>query len=146
MFQDLAYGGYRLYFYTPNTTTSDTVWTYNVSTQSWKELPVANATDNPKVGQLGAWASNPATGLSYYIGDPTVDGKGNRVDAGKSAQLQEFDSSTTQFKWSTGSESAGTPSLNAAQMVYVRSGEAGVLIAFGGTDVGKPPVPQKHAC
>ena len=89
-------------------------------------MPVAGATNNPRIDEDGAWASNPASGLSYYIGT-------SNSTSATVAQLQEFDSSREDIRWT--SISAEAPPLNNAQMVYVRSGVAGVLIAFGGTDV-----------
>ena len=118
-----------LYFYDPAKTTSDTIWGYNVSTSTWKDVPVASAGSNPPAPSTGGWASDPVTGRSFYLGTP--DSALARRDIA-SPGLQMLDTSTSTPTWTSGIP--GSPLLSAAQMVYVRSGEAGVLIAFGGVD------------
>ena len=118
-----------LYFYNPADTTSETVWTYNVSTNTWKDLPVASASTNPPAPSTGGWVSDAVTGRSFYLGTP--DSALARRDI-TSPGLQLLDTSVSTPKWTSGIP--GSPLLSAAQMVYVRSGEAGVLIAFGGVD------------
>ena len=118
-----------LYFYNPASTTSDTIWSYNVSTSTWKDVPVASASSNPPAPSTGGWTSDPVTGRSFYLGTP--DSALARRDIA-SPGLQMLDTSTSTPTWT--SETPGSPLLSAAQMVYVRSGEAGVLVAFGGVD------------
>ena len=118
-----------LYFYDPTETASDTVWTYNVSTSSWKNIPVASASANAPAPSTGGWVSNAVGGKSFYLGTP--ESALSRRDIA-SPGLQVLDTSTTPPQWTSGT--AGGPLLSAAGMVYVRSGEAGVLVAFGGVD------------
>lgn len=123
-----------LYFYNPADTSSETIWTYNVSTESWKDIPVASASANPAAPSTGGWTSNAVAGKSFYLGTP--DSALARRDLVSrdiaSPGLQMLDTSVIPAKWTL--DTAGAPLLSAAEMVYVRSGGAGVLIAFGGVD------------
>ena len=119
-----------LYFYNPADTTSDTIWTYNVSTTTWKSIPVSNAGSNPSAALTGGWVSAPGTGKSYYTG--TSDSALARRDTVPNPGLQIFDSTSSTPKWTSNIQ--GGMLLSSGELVYVRSGREGVLLAFGGVD------------
>lgn len=135
--QPFFYDNSSLLFYVPNTTTGDKIWTYNVSTETFQELSVKGSSNNPAVTDNGAWISNPATGQSYYTGNPS-SGLARRSPS--SPWLQILDSSTSNIQWLAGG--GGGPLLSYAAMVYVRAGKAGILVAFGGVDVSPAAIPQ----
>jgi hypothetical protein len=120
-----------LYFYNPENTNSDTIWTYNVSTSSWKEVQVSNAADNPPAPKPGGWVSTAGIGKSFYMGTPD-DALSGRDTTVPNPGLQILDTTTTPPAWKAGIQ--GGPLLSSAEVVYVRSGKQGVLIAFGGVD------------
>ena len=119
-----------LYFYDPSDTNSDTIWSYNVSTETWLQSPVANANGNPSAPNVGGWVSDPTTGRQFYSG--SVNSGLKRRDA-TNPGLQILDTSASPPNWTSSTQGA-PPLLSGAEMVYVRSGDEGVLIAFGGVD------------
>lgn len=133
------YDNSTLYFYDPDTYLNQTglrgsMWTYDVASEIFTYINVSGDTNIPYAPHQGAFVSNPATGMSFYTG---VQDKGLGKRDVTVPWVQVFDSSTSaDVKWLTGA--GGGPQFSEAQMVYIRSGKEGVLIAFGGVDVRFP--------
>lgn len=107
------------------------MWTYDVSTDSFNNVTVGGTKNVPTTGFVGAYVSNPVTGLSYYIGSSTTAIKKRAVTT---PTLQVLDSSTPDIQWQA-VEGNEAPPLRSSQMNYVRAGAEGILVAFGGVDV-----------
>ncbi|KAK8189974.1 uncharacterized protein BKA78DRAFT_146639 [Phyllosticta capitalensis] len=107
--------------------TNNSLWSYNTTSDSWALAPLDSGTivfgDNTE----GIAASDPATGRSWFTGGWRVDFEGANnlmivLDTNNSDTLT-LDSKSNQ----------GLSTLKGV-MVYLRKGESGVLVSFGGDD------------
>ena len=127
------YDNTTLYFFETDEDTGTSMWAYNVSQSSFMDLSVGGGPNNPVIAADGAWASNPATGQSWYVG-ASSSGLAKRSASLSTPSPQILDSSTpSNISWLPGASDG--PQLSAATMVFVRAGKAGILVAFGGVNV-----------
>lgn len=110
----------------------DSMWSFNTSTDTWKNVPVRGGDFNFGKRYLGLTASVPTAGLSFFAG-----GSENYTTG-----MLKFNASVAGSpRWTNltdgdGSNGEPIPNLFEGQMVYVGAGTSGVLLAFGGYDVG----------
>ena len=105
------------------------LWSYNTTNGSWSSTPITESFLNADISVQGVYASDPASGLSFYTGGKTIGF--NNTDNG----LVKLDSSQSGMpQWSFEMQQLGTqfPNILDGAMVHIRKGKAGVLIAFGG--------------
>ncbi|KAK6363443.1 hypothetical protein TWF730_000874 [Orbilia blumenaviensis] len=144
------YTNTTIYFYDPSTSNS-AIWTYNVQTEEFKEINIADEQNVPEQVFAGGWASDPATGLMYYTGSYRNSQKRKRrdIDGPINGAVEEFalekraptrpwmqilDASEgdDKAKWLEGAGRG--PTLLYGTLQYVRYGRKGILVGFGGVD------------
>lgn len=110
---------------------SNSLWAFNTTTNQWVFTVVEGGDYQFNNNSEGEYASIPATGQSFYTGGWGIGI--NRTLAG----LVAFESGATP-SWNfvnTNTAGLAPPSIMMGGMEYVRKGQKGVLIAFGGYDV-----------
>ncbi|KAF2964934.1 hypothetical protein GQX73_g8626 [Xylaria multiplex] len=109
---------------------SNALWAFNTTTDSWSLVHVEAEGGKISFGNdtEGVHASDPRTGTSFYTGGWTIAYNGTNNGTVK---FQSFNSDSPQWAFETTSGTQG-PNILKGEMVYVRKGEAGVLIVFGG--------------
>ena len=119
---------YHYYFDGIAVPSHTTLPSFNATTQTWKNASISGGSLNAvnQGGALSATASTSGLGLSFITGGPKTD-----ISPG----MITFDASNpNNLTWTN--KTQGTPHLDVGTMQYVRFGNKGVLIAFGGyTDV-----------
>lgn len=107
------------------------MWAFNTTTNQWNITAVEGG-DYQFNNSEGEYAIIPATGQSFYTG-----GWGIGMN-GKLPGLVAFESGAHP-SWNfddTNTAGLAPPSILMGGMEYVRKGQKGVLIVFGGFDVG----------
>ncbi|KAI9826715.1 MAG: hypothetical protein M1826_006597 [Phylliscum demangeonii] len=115
---------------TNETAHSGLIWSFNTSTDQWKELPVQGGDFNFGQREASLVASVPLYGLSFLAGGRTVPMDGMLV-------LDSSNGGAPMWKNLTdgnGSSGAPIPLSFEGEMVYVRAGNRGLLVTFGGYD------------
>ncbi|KAI9711857.1 MAG: hypothetical protein M1820_002002 [Bogoriella megaspora] len=136
----MFYSNTSLYMLYPGLSNPLDMWIYNVSTNNWVQSAAQDSLGSAVWQYAGSnrnqWVSIPSIAQSWYAGT-TNKGFAKRDDIAKR------DEGTTPFIQSLdqagglawhGNKDDKTPLLDTATLSYVRAGEQGVLIAFGGTD------------
>ncbi|KAF8244622.1 hypothetical protein K440DRAFT_490519, partial [Wilcoxina mikolae CBS 423.85] len=132
----------------PNTGTPvDTIWSYNTSTEKWKELAVAGGKLNFGTRRNAWFASELMRKRSFYLGGSAISiqtiarfVKGLLViDARDPSHL------TWENKTVSGGDGEEVPSTFEGAMVYVPKGKEGVLLGMGGYDVRRRRPASRNA-
>ncbi|KAI9831413.1 MAG: hypothetical protein M1826_003586 [Phylliscum demangeonii] len=106
------------------------IWSFNTSTDQWKELPVQGGDFNFGQREASLVASVPLYGFSFLAGGRTVPIDGMLM-------LDSSNGGAPMWKNLTdgdGSSGAPIPLSLEGEMVYVRAGDRGLLVTFGGYD------------
>ncbi|KAI8944594.1 hypothetical protein F4801DRAFT_585271 [Xylaria longipes] len=111
------------------------LWAFNSSNNMWNLVPVEGGKISFGSNSEGVYASDPQTGRSFYTGGWTLayNSTGNGT--------VKFRSSTDEnpnWDFQTFYTGIQGPNILKGAMVYVRKGQAGVLIAFGGYQTAYP--------
>lgn len=151
----MFYSNTSVYLYYPDTSNPNTLYVYNVSTGSFTQNNAQDGIPDSFMTQYtGSYqlqdTSIPATGVAYYVGTASSDlpGKAKRNeevprlserDEGTGSWMQSLNLAPGNLVWTY---SQGTPPLlDGAVLQYIRAGDNGTLIAFGGSDVRHPYAP-----
>ena len=112
--------------------TSNSLWAFNTTTNQWNFTVVEGGDYEFTNNSEGEYTSIPATGQSFYTG-----GWGIGIQ-GILSGLVAFESGANPSWHFDNTNTAGLapPNIMMGGMEYVRKGEKGVLIVFGGYDVG----------
>ncbi|EGC44821.1 conserved hypothetical protein [Histoplasma capsulatum var. duboisii H88] len=109
----------------------DWMWSYNAKDGTWSRATVAGGKLNLGKRFAGLSAIAPESNLSFYTGGWDMPITGTLVfNATDSANLQ-----WTNVTKVEGNDAVGEPRIANGGMEYVRLGNNGILVAFGGYDV-----------
>jgi hypothetical protein len=117
---------------------SNSLWAFNTSTDIWKQVTVEGGTLQFNNNSEGEHASIPATGQSFYTGGFGIGVNGTYPGI---VSFDSNDGSTQDPQWNFltgGPTGISPPSVLKGSMSYIRRGQSGVLIVFGGFDVRLP--------
>ncbi|KAI9826955.1 MAG: hypothetical protein M1826_006531 [Phylliscum demangeonii] len=112
------------------TATPGSIWSFNTSTDQWKELPVQGGDFNFGQRENPSVASVPLHGLSFFAG-------GRTIPMGGLLMLDSSDPAKLNWKNLTdgnGTSGSRIPLSLEGEMAYVRAGNRGLLVTFGGYD------------
>lgn len=105
------------------------LWSYNTTDDAWKLVQVQGGKISFGNNSEGAHASDPQTGASFYTGGWEMAYNGTHNGTVK---FQSFNSDTPQWSFLTATSGMQGPDILKGAMVYLRKGQSGVLLAFGG--------------
>ncbi|KAI3326156.1 hypothetical protein HD806DRAFT_438484 [Xylariaceae sp. AK1471] len=108
---------------------NNALWAFNSSDDSWKLVQVEGGKISFGNNSEGVHASDPRTGTSFYTGGWTMAYNGTYNGTVK---FQSSNTDSPQWNFETAVTGIQGPDILKGAMVYVRKGQAGVLIAFGG--------------
>ncbi|KAI1172115.1 hypothetical protein F4777DRAFT_582238 [Nemania sp. FL0916] len=111
--------------------TDNSLWAFNSTSDSWSSVSVKGERFLIEGGRGGVHASDPRTGTSFYTGGYEIAYNGTNNGTVK---FQSFNSDAPTWTFETAITGIQGPSILYGAMVYVRQGQAGVLIALGGYD------------
>ncbi|KAK3680766.1 hypothetical protein LTR37_021074 [Vermiconidia calcicola] len=115
--------------------TENGLWTYNTTKGTWGLTIVEGGGLSYGEATEGVWASDPSQSLSFYTGGWTI--AYNNTNNG----LVKFDSSDpAEPQWNFATALSGDmqgPNILKGSMQFVRKGQAGILVAFGGYNTTK---------
>ncbi|KAI9809440.1 MAG: hypothetical protein M1826_003904 [Phylliscum demangeonii] len=115
------------------TPTPGSLWSFDTLTDQWKALPVQGGDFNFGLRDRALVASVPLYGLSFLAG-------GDNVPIGGMLMLDSSNAGAPMWKTITdgdGSSGAPIPMSYEGEMVYVRAGNRGLLVTFGGYDTSR---------
>ncbi|KAI0543483.1 hypothetical protein F4679DRAFT_568609, partial [Xylaria curta] len=105
------------------------LWAFNSTDDSWKLVQVEGGKISFGNNSEGVHASDARTGTSFYTGGWKMAYNGTNNGTVK---FQSFNSDAPQWTFSTATSGMQGPNILKGAMVYVRKGQAGILVAFGG--------------
>ena len=115
--------------------TENGLWTYNTTKGTWGLTIVEGGGLSYGEATEGVWAIDPSQSLSFYTGGWTI--AYNNTNNG----LVKFDSSDpAKPQWNFVTALSGDmqgPNMLKGSMQFVRKGQAGILVAFGGYNTTK---------
>ena len=110
--------------------TTNGLWFFDITKEEWGLTIVEGGDLSYGADTEGVWANDPARSLSFYTGGWKM--AFNNTNNG----LVKFDSSTPDApQWDFVTAQSGDmqgPDILKGGMVFVRKGQAGILVAFGG--------------
>ncbi|TGJ83454.1 hypothetical protein E0Z10_g5283 [Xylaria hypoxylon] len=105
------------------------LYAFNSSDNSWKQVQVEGGKISFGENSEGVYASDPRTGTSFYTGGWVTAYNGTYNGTVK---FRSSNSGTPYWSFETAVAGMQGPNILKGSMVYVRKGQAGILIAFGG--------------
>ncbi|KAK6442515.1 hypothetical protein LTR95_001255 [Oleoguttula sp. CCFEE 5521] len=126
--------GDTLYVFGGPSSPTNVLPSYNVTSQTWKDVQVEGGSFNFGNHSYSQAVSTPESGLSFYSGGlaPYTGPSMIRFDASNPAKLSWTNESLGQ-----GSYGVEVPNLVDGTIVYVPAGKAGLLVSFGGYNVSE---------
>lgn len=107
------------------------LWAFNTTTDEWTLVPVAGGRIAFGNNSEGVHATDARTGTSFYTGgwEMAFNGSNNGT-----VKFESDNGGTGDPQWSfmTAQQGEQGPNIVKGAMVYVRAGQAGVLVVFGG--------------
>ncbi|KAI1207530.1 uncharacterized protein F4807DRAFT_434969 [Annulohypoxylon truncatum] len=107
----------------------NSLWSFNTTDDTWSLVQVQGGKISFGNNSEGVHASDPSTGTSFYTGGWTMAFNGTNNGTVK---FQSFNSNSPQWTFETATTGIQGPDILKGEMVYLRKGESGVLLAFGG--------------
>ena len=122
-----TYGGF-LKDYNPQSSMA----TYDTTARNWTDVTVSggNLNQGDRVESMFTSSMDTDLGLSFIQGGFATDISGFATNL--TGMITFNSSDPANPSWSNSTESSNTPATMGAQMQFVRYGQSGVLIAFGG--------------
>ncbi|KAJ3572538.1 hypothetical protein NPX13_g5017 [Xylaria arbuscula] len=108
---------------------NNALWAFNSTDDSWDLIEVSGGKISFGNNSEGVHASDPRTGTSFYTGGWKM--AYNSTNNG-TVKFQSFNSDSPQWTFETATSGIQGPDILKGAMVYLRKGQAGVLVAFGG--------------
>ncbi|KAI2625785.1 hypothetical protein GGR54DRAFT_514111 [Hypoxylon sp. NC1633] len=109
---------------------NNALWSFNTTSNAWKLVEVQGGKIAFGNNSEGVHASDPGTGYSFYTGGWEVAYNGTHNGTVK---FQCFNSNVApQWTFMTATAGIQGPDILKGAMVYLRKGQSGVLVAFGG--------------
>ncbi|KAI0390156.1 hypothetical protein F5Y17DRAFT_462060 [Xylariaceae sp. FL0594] len=108
---------------------NNALWAFNTSSEKWKLVQVEGGRISFGNNSEGVHASDPRTGRSFYTGGWELAYNGTHNGT---IRFQSFNSDAPQWSFDTGVTGMQGPDILKGAMVFVRKGQAGILVAFGG--------------
>ncbi|KAI0206767.1 hypothetical protein F4808DRAFT_405300 [Astrocystis sublimbata] len=116
----------------------NSIWSFNTSNNEWKLETVAGGKQlDQSANSEGISASDPRTGTSFFTGGYILAREGY---PNATVKFQTANDGDPQWSFETGNGGMPGPDILKGDMVYVRKGQAGILIAFGGYNTAYPGV------
>ncbi|KAI1458635.1 hypothetical protein F4805DRAFT_424118 [Annulohypoxylon moriforme] len=102
---------------------------FNTTDDTWSLTQVQGGKVSFGNNSEGVHASDPSTGTSFYTGGWTMAFNGTNNGTVK---FQSFNSASPRWTFETATTGIQGPNILKGAMVYLRKGQSGVLLAFGG--------------
>ncbi|KAI1389346.1 uncharacterized protein F4822DRAFT_398018 [Hypoxylon trugodes] len=108
---------------------NNALWSFNTTDDTWKLVQIQGGKISFGNNSEGVHASDTSSGMSFYTGGWTMAYNGTHNGTVK---FQSFNSDTPQWSFETATAGIQGPDILKGAMVYLRKGQSGVLLAFGG--------------
>lgn len=108
---------------------NNSLWSYDTTMNKWSLVEVEGGRISFGNNSEGVHASDPKSGLSFYTGGWAMASNGTNNGTVK---FESSNPGTPQWSFMTTQNGIQGPNILKGAMVYVRKGQSGVLIAFGG--------------
>ncbi|KAI1380774.1 hypothetical protein F4677DRAFT_441107 [Hypoxylon crocopeplum] len=108
---------------------NNALWSFNTTNDTWSLVKVQGGEISFGNNSEGVHASDPRTGSSFYTGGWELAFNGTHNGTVK---FQSFNSDSPQWSFMTATTGMQGPDILKGAMVYLRKGQSGVLVAFGG--------------
>ncbi|KAI0893125.1 hypothetical protein F4806DRAFT_210603 [Annulohypoxylon nitens] len=114
---------------------NNSLWSFNTTNDVWRLVQVQGGKISFSNNSDGVYASDPSTGTSFYTGgwDMAFNGTNNGT-----VEFQSFNADSPQWVFETTTTGIQGPNILKGAMVYLRKGQSGVLLAFGGYQTAYP--------
>ncbi|KAI1087587.1 hypothetical protein F5B19DRAFT_474993 [Rostrohypoxylon terebratum] len=115
--------------------TNDSLWSFNTTNDVWRLIQVQGGRISFSNNSDGVYASDPSTGTSFSTGGWYMAFNGTNNGT---VEFQSFNSDSPQWAFETTITGIQGPNILKGAMVYLRKGQSGVLLAFGGYQTAYP--------
>ncbi|OTA62258.1 hypothetical protein K449DRAFT_433913 [Hypoxylon sp. EC38] len=105
------------------------LWSFNTTGDTWRLVQIQGSDTSFSSDTEGISASDPNSGMSFYTGGSTMGFNGTNIHI---TRFQSFNSDSSQWSFETATSATLGPNIIQGAMVYLRKGQSGVLLAFGG--------------